>query len=115
MCPDETFVLDPLAFKTLVLLGLAFHGVTLVLYVLARQYQIAVQRHDLIREALQQRIDYRKTIDERREAINAARIERQANPMGLSSHARGDANHAPAGKIAPEAAPAAAQPAAKAA
>ena len=83
-------MLDPLTLKALVLAGLAFQGVTLTLYVLARQHQIGVERHNLIRDARQRRQDYLDGMEARRAAINAARIDRQANPLGLASHARGD-------------------------
>lgn len=94
-------MLDPLTLKILVLAGLAFQGVTLVLYVLARQHQIATERHDLIRAARQRRIDYLQSMEDRREAINAVKQHRQVNPLGLSSHARGDHANGPAGRVAP--------------
>lgn len=100
-------MLDPLTLKTLVLAGLAFQGVTMVLYVLARQHQIATERHDLIRAARQRRLDYLQSMEERREAINAMKQQRQANPLGLASHARGDHAEVPAGRVAPAEPPAA--------
>lgn len=94
-------MLDPLTLKVLLLGGLAFQGATLVLYVLARQHQIGVERHDLIRAARQRRMDYLQTIDDRREAINAMAQKRKANPLGAESHARGDYSDQPVGTVGP--------------
>ncbi len=94
-------MLDPLTLKALLLGGLAFHLVTLMLYVLARQHQIGVERHDLIRAARQRRKDYLQSIDDRREAINAMAQKRQANPLGVESHARGDYSDQPVGSVGP--------------
>ena len=96
---DGRRVIDPLPLKVLVLAGLAFHGVTMILYVLARQRQNAVERHDLIRAARQRRLDYLKTVDDRRDTLNAMRPQRQTKPFGLAEPApddRADLPFAPA-------------------
>ncbi len=72
----------------LTLAGFAFLGVTMVLYVLARRYQIDTERHDLIRYARIWREDYQKRVEDRRETLQAMMRDQQANPMGVSSHAR---------------------------
>lgn len=51
--------------------GLAFLMVTLVCYTLAHQMGQAIDRHDLIREARQQRLDYYASLAARRRDMNA--------------------------------------------
>ncbi|MEM6757116.1 MAG: hypothetical protein AAF586_08110 [Planctomycetota bacterium] len=51
--------------------GLAFTLVTLVLYTLAHQMGSALQRHELIRRARQQQVDYLRSVAERRRDANA--------------------------------------------
>ncbi|MEM6458791.1 MAG: hypothetical protein AAF710_05300 [Planctomycetota bacterium] len=57
--------------QILVFGGLAFTLVTLVLYTLAHQMGSALQRHELIRRARQQQVDYLRSVAERRRDANA--------------------------------------------
>ena len=93
-------MIDPLPLKVLVLAGLAFQGVTMILYVLARQHQSAVERHDLIRAARQRRVDYLKTVDDRRDTLNALRPQRPGKPLGLVEHTRDEGGDIPAAPVA---------------
>ena len=66
-------VLDPLPVQLVSLAALGFLLTTFVLYALARRFQIDVERHNLVRDARQRRVDYENDLARRREEVAAAK------------------------------------------
>jgi hypothetical protein len=58
-------------YVVLVLGAMGFTLITLVLYTLAHQLRVSIERHDLIRDARLQQQAYLRSIEERRRGVNA--------------------------------------------
>ena len=59
--------------------GIAFVFVTLVLYTLAHRLDVAISRHDLIREARQRQHDYLLMLEARRRGLGTTGTDAEFN------------------------------------